>query len=180
MEKGKEYLIPVSGLAIGKHSYHYVIDDAFFARYDYSEVKHGKVELDLNVEREESMMTLSFDFKGEVMVPCDRCVDDFYIPINGCNVFLIKTGVEQPSGEEDDEVAYVPADQGSFDVSELIYEYLILSIPMHRVHPEGQCNPKVMALLNQGAEADEENGSIDPRWEALKNLNLEEENKENK
>lgn len=171
MEKGKEYLIPVSGLAIGKHSYHYVIDDAFFARYDYSEVKQGRVELDLDVEREESMMTLSFNFSGEVLVPCDRCADDFYIPIKGSNVFLIKTGVEQPAGEEDDEVAYVPADQGSFDISELIYEYLILSIPMHRVHPEGQCNPKVMELLNASAvESDERDKEIDPRWAALKNI----------
>jgi len=180
MEKGKEYLIPVSGMAIGQHSYHFVIDDAFFARFDYSEVKQGRVDLDLDIEREESMMTLSFNFKGEVMVPCDRCADDFYIPVEGSNVFIVKTGVEQPADADDEDVAYLPAEQGYFDVSSLVYEYVILSIPMHRVHPEGQCNPKVMALLNQGAEAEEENESTDPRWEALKNLSLEEDNKENK
>jgi len=181
MEKGKEYLIPVSGMAIGQHSYHFVIDDAFFAQFDYSEVKQGRVALDLDVEREESMMALEFSFKGEVLVPCDRCADDFYIPIEGRNAFIVKTGVEEPADADDEDVAYLPAEQGYFDVSSLIYEYIILSIPMHRVHPDGQCNPKVMELLNQKVETEvETNNDTDPRWEALKNLNLEEDNKENK
>lgn len=175
MEK-EEYLIPVSGMAIGQHDYHFVIDDAFFSLFDYSEVKQGRVELDLMVEREETMMTLNFSFKGEVQVPCDRCADEFYLPIEGENVFLIKTGMEQPADSDDDDVAYLPAEQGSFDVSELIYEYIILSIPMHRVHPEGQCNPKVMEMLSQGlhdeGDADE---AIDPRWAALKDMKLDED-----
>ena len=84
--------------------------------------------------------------------------------------------MEQPADSDDDDVAYLPAEQGSFDVSELIYEYIILSVPMHRVHPEGQCNPKVMEMLSQGlhdeGDADE---AIDPRWAALKDMKLDED-----
>ncbi len=172
MDKGKEYLIPVSGMAIGQHNYHYVIDDDFFAQYDYSEVKQGRVDIDLDVDRKESVLTLDFNLSGNVLVPCDRCADEFLIPIEGNNVFVIKTGVEKPAGDDDIDVAYLPSDQGSFDISELIYEYIILSIPIHRVHPEGQCNPKVVELLNACAvsEGNGEDDEIDPRWAALKNI----------
>lgn len=176
MEKAEEYLIPVSGMAIGQHDYHFVIDDAFFSLFEYSEVKKGRVELDLKVEREETMMTLCFSFAGEVQVPCDRCADEFFLPIEGENEFLVKTGVEQPADSDDDDVVYLPADQGTFDVSELIYEYIILSIPMHRVHPEGQCNPKVMEFLNQ-EPSEESEEELDPRWAALQNVKLD-DNKE--
>ena len=177
MEK-EEYLIPVSGMAIGQHDYHFVIDDAFFSLFEYSEVKHGRVELGLGVVREETMMTLNFSFDGEVQVTCDRCADEFNLPIHGENTFIIRTGVEEPDDSNDDEVAYVAADQGTFDVSELIYEYVILSIPMHRVHPEGQCNPKVMELLSNGLHDDEteDEETADPRWAALKNMKLDTDN----
>ena len=59
-----------------------------------------------------------------------------------------------------------------FDVSSLIYEYIILAVPMYRVHPEGQCNPEVIAMLTAKPEEPEEK-DIDPRWAALKDIKLE-------
>ena len=76
--------------------------------------------------------------------------------------------------EETDDVAVVDPDSHDFDVSTLIYEYIILAIPMHRVHPEGQCNPEVIALLSKEETPDEtEEETIDPRWAALKNIKIE-------
>jgi uncharacterized metal-binding protein YceD (DUF177 family) len=45
---------------------------------------------------------------------------------------------------------------------------------MHRVHPEGQCNPAVLEILNhEEAPAEEEEAdTIDPRWAALKDIKL--------
>ena len=71
-------------------------------------------------------------------------------------------------------MAVVPADTHDFDVSSLIYEYIILAVPLHRVHPEGECNPEVIALLtaNDAPETTEED-NIDPRWAALKDIHLD-------
>ncbi len=172
MEKENEFLIPVSGLALGTHDFRFDIKDDFFADMDYSEVKQGMVTVDLEVQREELMMTLNFHLEGKVLVPCDRCADEFYIPIQSEQVFYIKLGSEEV--EESDDVVVVPAEEHAYDVRSLIYEYIILSIPMHRVHPEGECNPQVLAMLSHDEEpAEEEEAETDPRWAALKDVKIE-------
>lgn len=171
MEKDNEFLIPVSGLALGVHRYQFDIRDDFFADLDYSEVKHAEVTVDLEVEREELMMTMNFRLEGKVLVACDRCADEFYIPIQSEQVFCIKLGAEEV--EESDDVAVVPADQHAYDVSSLIYEYIVLAVPMHRVHPEGECNPEVIKLLSRDETSSEEDTATDPRWAALKDIKIE-------
>ena len=171
MEKDNEFLIPVSGLALGVHSFEFDIKDDFFADMDYSEVKQADVTVDLEVLREELMMTLNFHLEGKVLVPCDRCADEFFIPIQSDQVFYIKFGAE--GVEESDDVVVVPAEEHAYDVRSLIYEYIILSIPMHRVHPEGKCNPEVLALLSHDEEPSDEEETTDPRWAALKEIKIE-------
>lgn len=171
MEKDNEFLIPVSGLALGVHSFKFDIKDDFFADLDYSEVKQAAVTVDLEVLREELMMTLNFHVEGKVLVPCDRCADEFFIPIQSDEVFYIKFGAEEV--EESDDVAVVPAEEHAYDIRSLIYEYIILSIPIHRVHPEGECNPKVLALLSHDEEPSDEEVMTDPRWAALKDIKVE-------
>lgn len=143
-------MIPVSGLALGVHHFKFDIKDDFFADLDYSEVKHAAVTVDLEVKREELMMTLNFHIEGKVEVPCDRCADEFFIPIQNDQVFYIKIGAEEV--EESDDVVVVPAKEHAYDIRSLVYEFIILSIPIHRVHPEGECNPEVMAYLTSSED----------------------------
>ena len=171
MEKDNEFLIPVSGLALGAHSFKFDIKDDFFADMDYSEVKQADVTVDLEVLKEELMMTLNFHLEGKVLVPCDRCADEFYIPIQNEQVFYIKFGAE--GVEESDDVVVVPAEEHAYDIRSLIYEYIILSIPIYRVHPEGECNPEVLAMLSHDEEPSDEEPETDPRWAALKDVKLE-------
>ena len=172
MDKKNEFLIPVSGLALGSHSYQFEINDDFFAGMDYSEVQQGKVAVKLDIDRQETLLTLHFDLEGSVRVPCDRCADEFDQPIESRQEFFIKLGTE--NAQESDDVIVVSPDLSEYDVRPLVYEFIILAIPMHRVHPEGECNPEVIAMLNQEAEPAEEESTdeIDPRWAALKDIKL--------
>ena len=173
MEKNNEFLIPVSGLALGSHTYQFEINDGFFAEREYSEIQHGKVEVSLDIDRQETLMVLHFGIEGTVRVACDRCADEFDLPIRDEREFFLKFGTE--NAQESDDVEVVPAEQADYDISSLVYEFIILAVPMHRVHPEGQCNPEVMAMLTaeQTVEETEEENEIDPRWVALKNIKLE-------
>jgi uncharacterized metal-binding protein YceD (DUF177 family) len=128
--------------------------------------------VNLDVDRQETMLTLHFGINGTVRVVCDRCADEFDHPIEDDREFFVKLGTE--NAEESDDVAVVDPDAHDFDVSTLIYEYIILAIPMHRVHPEGQCNPEMIALLTKEATSGESNEeTIDPRWAALKDIKIE-------
>ncbi len=176
MEKKNEFLIPVSGLALGSHSYQFEINDGFFAEREYSEIQQGKVVVSLDIDRQETLMVLHFGIEGTVRVACDRCADEFDLPIRDEREFFLKLGTE--NAQESDDVEVVQAEQADYDISSLVYEFIILAVPMHRVHPEGQCNPEVMAMLTAEApveEAQEEN-EMDPRWAALKDIKLEDSN----
>ncbi len=173
MEKKNEFLIPVSGLALGSHSYQFEINDGFFAEREYSEIQQGKVVVSLDIDRQETLMVLHFGIEGTVRVACDRCADEFDLPIRDEREFFLKLGTE--NAQESDDVEVVQAEQADYDISSLVYEFIILAVPMHRVHPEGQCNPEVMAMLTaeQTVEETEEENEIDPRWAALKNIKIE-------
>ena len=174
MEKKKEFLIPVSGLALGDHSYQFEIKDDFFAEREYSEIQQGRVGVKLDIDRQETLMTLHFSIEGTVRVACDRCADEFDLAIADEREFFLKLGTE--NAQESDDVEVISADQADYDVSSLIYEFIILAVPMHRVHPEGQCNPEVMAMLAAEESVEEETkdeNEIDPRWAALKDIKLE-------
>ena len=176
MEKKNEFLIPVSGLALGSHSYQFEINDGFFEEREYSEIQQGKVDVSLDIDRQETLMVLHFGIEGTVRVACDRCADEFDLPIRDEREFFLKLGTE--NAQESDDVEVVQADQADYDISSLVYEFIILAVPMHRVHPEGQCNPEVMAMLTAEApveEAQDEN-EMDPRWAALKDIKLEDSN----
>ena len=176
MEKKNEFLIPVSGLALGSHSYQFEINDGFFAEREYSEIQQGKVTVGLDIDRQETLMVLHFGIEGTVRVVCDRCADEFDLPIRDEREFFLKLGTE--NAQESDDVEVISADQADYDVSSLVYEFIILAIPMHRVHPEGQCNPEVMAMLTMAENVEEtkDENEIDPRWAALKNLKLKDSN----
>ena len=118
MEKKNEFLIPVSGLALGSHSYQFEINNGFFTEREYSEIQQGKVNVSLNIDRQETLMVLHFGIEGRVWVACDRCADEFDQPIEDERVFFVKLGTD--NAEESDDVAVVPAVLGEFDVSDLV------------------------------------------------------------
>ncbi|NOU48339.1 MAG: DUF177 domain-containing protein [Bacteroidales bacterium] len=169
MKHSREYILPIDGLSLGKHEYKFVLDRAFFAMFEYSEITNGNVEVDLLLHKQESMIELFFKINGELEVACDRCADEFFEPVAGENELILKFG--EAFEEETDEILIIPTEQHQFDISHLLYEYTILLLPLRKVHPEdangnSTCNPEVIEKLNHMNHVE----SADPRWEALRNL----------
>ena len=42
---------------------------------------------------------------------------------------------------------YVQASEQELDMSQIIYDYVNLSLPIKKVHPEGECDPEMMEKL---------------------------------
>jgi uncharacterized metal-binding protein YceD (DUF177 family) len=167
----KEFLISFSGLSLGKHEYEFEIKDKFFESLEYSELKKGSVHVDMTLEKHSVMLVLNFSFKGEVTVMCDRCADDFEIPVEGENKLIIKFGPEP--GEESEDIIVIGEGEHEIDVSQFIYEYIILALPLQRVHGDDAegvslCDPEVLKKLAE-ISVKHETGT-DPRWDALKGL----------
>ena len=64
-----------------------------------------------------------------------------------------------------------PAD-GELDLTQFLYDYVCLNLPLQKVHEEGDCNEEMMAKLgsvNAPVEKDDEAGEDSP-FAALKGL----------
>ena len=162
--------------------YEYVLDDRFFADIDAPEIHKGNLKVLLSVKKSIGAFLLEFHVEGTVTAVCDRCLDDLELPVETDNALKVKLGAEFA---ETDDFITIPEEEGHINVAWLIYEFVALSLPMKKVHAPGECNEKMMGVLNEHSctsspEADEENPEaetdsdenrdIDPRWSELKKI----------
>ena len=167
-----EFYIPFKGLNIGVHNYRWEISHKFFETIDNSEIDDAAIEVELDLEKQERMMICNFKIAGSVFVKCDRCLDKLEMPVNKEDTLYIKFGAE--SGGDADDVIIIGDTEYQIDVSNLINEFITLSLPLKKVHPsdkkEGDgCNKEIINKLEELSG----NNNVDPRWEKLKNLKLD-------
>ncbi|MBQ6244722.1 MAG: DUF177 domain-containing protein [Bacteroidales bacterium] len=68
---------------------------------------------------------------GSVTVACDRCLEDLVIPV--------ETSFEESYTPESDEL----------DLRQDVYDFVCISLPLQRVHPEGECNQETTKYLSK-------------------------------
>jgi uncharacterized metal-binding protein YceD (DUF177 family) len=163
--------IPVSGLKEGRHSYDFEINKEFFDQFEESEIKEGSLTAVVVADKLNTHIDLSVSIEGSVNVPCDRCLKLFRQPVSCMNRLLINFGREADYSDPD--IVTIPADEQELDLRQYFYEYILLAMPIQRVHPvdrngKSACDPEMLRKLKEHIADDE--SKIDPRWDELKKL----------
>jgi len=120
------------------------------------------------------MLELNFKHKGFVNVPCDVTGEQFDLHIKGKIKVVVQFG--ESFNNDNEELLILPFGEHQIDVSQYIYEMIVLSVPLKRVHPgikEGTIKVSDRLLSNSNKEQQENktiNNDIDPRWDKLKQL----------
>ena len=169
MKKLKEYLLSFADLKIGEHRFDFHVDNAFFENFPESEITQADVKISLVLDKQEGMLVLNFDIEGVVVVICDRCLDEFRFPVKTNEKLIVKFGKEYE--ELSDDMIVLPAKTHSIDLQQHLYEYIMLTLPIQRVHPDlpdgsTGCNQTMLEHLNTVKN----NAQADPRWDALRSL----------
>ena len=166
------YTIPFVGLKLGKHQFEYDIDNEFF---EYDDLNSSNVKIDLLLEKKTTMMELTFKASGSVNVNCDLTNEPYDQPIDGSLFLVIKFGEE--FNDENEDLLILPHGEYEVNVQQYIYELIVLSIPLKRVHPgveDGTLDSEVLDKLEElsinNNEKKNDEDEIDPRWDKLKNL----------
>ena len=169
------YTIPFVGLKLGKHQFEYDIDNEFFEHFEYDDLNSSNVKIDLLLEKKTTMMELTFKASGSVNVNCDITNEPYDQPIDGSLFLVIKFGEE--FNDENEDLLILPHGEYEVNVQQYIYELIVLSIPLKRVHPgveDGTLDSEVLDKLEELSINNNENKNdedeIDPRWDKLKNL----------
>ena len=170
------FKIDLKGLKEDEIVRQFDLDDSFFAFLEGSQLEHGSLHVSVSIRKMTGFFELSLHTEGTVTVSCDRCLDDMEQPIEADNRLVVKLG---DTYSDDDDTIIVNEDEGILDLSWLIYEFIMLAIPIKHVHAPGKCNSAMTQKLDElsGAvrSSKEEAEAVDPRWEALSKLKVNSE-----
>ncbi|TZF85585.1 DUF177 domain-containing protein (plasmid) [Pedobacter sp. BS3] len=171
MKSLKQYHIPFTGLKTGKHQFDFDVDELFFNEFEYSLVKKGRLKVNLDLDKQATMLILDFSIAGEIYLSCDVCLADFPTPVNITERQIVKFGEEDI--DETEEIMVLNRNEHEIDVSGLIYEFINLATPyISRCENEGKtpwCDMEMVEKLKALSEKEAINTG-DPRWEALKKI----------
>ena len=188
MGKFSEFKLQLKSMPEGEHEYAYHLGKEFFVNMENDEIHDADVDVKLTAVRRGDSFDLNFHFTGTLTLICTRCLDDLIFPIDTTYHVTVEYGDDYR--DESDDLLIIPDSDSTLNVAFMIYDTVVLSIPMKHVHPLGKCNRQMSALLrkHRGRNGDEDSeledelmdgidddvpdsrGPIDSRWDALRGL----------
>ena len=166
-------IIPLNDWAAGERQYRFHAGLEFFQTFDNSEILDADVNVEVLVAKE-GMRRVEADLhlSGTVTVACDRCLEPLVLPVDAEPSFSVRFDVpEDDFSELGKEVLPLSAADADLDLRQAVYDYVCLSLPLQRVHPEGECNPDTIRFLSQEERKDEEaEAQANSPFAALKGL----------
>ena len=176
MKVTNEFLIPFIGLKLGKHQFDFQINKLFFDNFDYHEYEDCDIKVTVVLDKKSTILELSFKHKGTVFVPCDLTNEMFNLPIKGKINLVVQFG--ENFNNDNEELLILPHGEFQIDISQYIYEMIVLSVPLKRIHPGIKDGTLKTETLNKLTELSvkktkkevKQEENIDPRWDKLKQL----------
>jgi uncharacterized metal-binding protein YceD (DUF177 family) len=177
MKKGnEEYRIYHKKLGLGKHKQDFQITNKFFDAFEFSEVKKGEIIAKADIEVRNSAVIVKLELSGTVNVQCDVCLEYFDMKISN-NVLLTFKFTETPENSYfDDEIIYISDSAEFIDLQKILYDYIILALPIKKVHPVDKngnrtCNPEILKKLDKlSSDETKTNVKNSEIWDELKKL----------
>jgi uncharacterized metal-binding protein YceD (DUF177 family) len=167
----EDYRIDIINLKNGVHEYDFIIDESFFSFFDNSIVDEGNLKTSITLEKNDRLIRCLFNIKGHVRLVCDRSLKEYDEKIDRTFEHVFKFS---ESGMDDTEdITHIGLNTESIDLGQLIYEFISISIPMKKIHPDHRNDESENGFFykTEGEEKEKkEEESVDPRWEALKKL----------
>ncbi len=114
---------------VSLHEWH--ADGKFFEDFGNSEILGADIRVSARISYRGVTAEVSCEISGSVTVACDRCLEDLELPV--------VTSFEE---------SYVP-DGAELDLSQDVYDYVCISLPLKRVHPDQGCNQETVGYLSE-------------------------------
>ncbi|MCU0442987.1 MAG: DUF177 domain-containing protein [Bacteroidia bacterium] len=147
------------------------LNRSFLASIEGSTLSESAVTADLVLTKTPNLYELNFNLTGTVICECDVCLEEFSLPINHDFELIMKVSVTE--NYDDDEIIYITDKLLEFDLSQYLYESLILSIPVRKVcdlSGTKTCNQEAIAKLEQLNHLEQPEGETNPAWDKLKDI----------
>lgn len=175
MDHLKQFEIPVQSLRNGMHDYSFELDSTFFEHFEESPVKKGKYQVKLELDKRENEFLLIFDISGSFESPCDRCLADIDVSSAIKKLIWVKYSEDKAGQDYDEKVIYISGSEHSFNVAGLIYELIVLSLPLVRTYDcandaNPKCDFKVLSYMTEEEESESEEDNNSTLGDQLRKL----------
>ena len=168
------FIIPLNGLTAGENAFFWHAGKEFFDSFENSEILDAQLDIAVRAEKSGRYIGVDCNVSGGVVVECDRCLEELEIPVDLEVLLSVKFGESESLDETQDgdrEVIFLPVDNTELDMKQIVYDYVCISLPMQRVHEEGECNPEALKYLEQqGLSETVETEDANNPFAALKGL----------
>lgn len=173
MDKFRNYDISFSGLKNGKHEFEFYIHQEFFNLFEAEkEFTNANLVSNVSLEKHSTFLDFVISVSGELDLVCDISNENFSYPIENQIKLLVKFGEEYDDSNE--EIITIPHHYSEFNIAQIIYEAVMLSIPMKKLSPNLSEDNEYQNLLEKFSpkikEEKDDEEEIDPRWAKLKQL----------
>lgn len=165
------YVIHLGGLKNGVEEYAFQIGKEFFEKGGSDIIRDARLSASVSVRKSGSYIAVDFDIEGEVVVPCDRCMEDLDVPVDQHFSVTVKFVKDAGDGDSDEDFIVLEPEQTELDLSQIIYDYVIVGLPVHNVHNISDCNPEVVKILGlEEKEAGEKDEMANSPFAKLKDI----------
>ena len=153
--------IPLNGLTCNQTCFCWQVGKEFFESFGNSEIFDSELEVVAIAGRQGRNVLVSGKASGSVTVECDRCLEDLQLAVSTGFELEVRFGDGEDQQQEDGrEILYVPETDTEMDLGQIVYDYVCLSLPLQRVHPEGGCNQDALRFL--GLETEDDSSEAQP------------------
>ena len=171
----KQFDIHFGNLSFGTHCFDLEVNDTFFEKHNNEDITDANVQIELEVERKETLVILHFSMQGTLYSICDLCLEEISIPVAKNEKLILKI-VSKPYESDDENIVFIRENSYTFNIEQIIFEYLCTLMPMRKVHGEigsETCNQEMLMLIENAKGKSIKEKEVDERWEALKNIKIE-------
>jgi len=168
----QDIVVPIKGLPLGESIFRFEIGEAFFQAFENPQIKDADCSVKVRVARYQTLLEVVCEIGGFVVVECDRCLEDLTLKVDVEPHLTVGFGtVDVDESEAEDDVLVIDHTESELNLNQFVYDYICLSLPLVKVHPEGKCNPEMLRYLSEseGRESGTEGESARP-FEGLKDL----------
>lgn len=142
-------VISLNGLKPSENEIKLRLGKEFFAKFENDEVLDADLSLDIVADKQIGVIDFDCRLEGTITVSCDRCLSPVAMPVNAEAMFRLRLHGSDCSIEDPFEEVFLPEGTDELDLSQEIYDYSLLALPLQRFHKEGECDKAALDYLSK-------------------------------
>lgn len=178
--------VNVSNLGFKPYTYSFKFDEKWMNAHPVQnkfEKIEGQVAVTLT-KSQEDLLQLQLVLSGSYRDECTRCRKNISNPIAATGTYQVRFIGGITTQQQEDELVELPLEADELDIAPLVYELFILHLPLQNTCAEvsDDCDWEVLEKLQNYQDKtsidnpEEDSGTVDPRWEILKQLKNKNDN----